>query len=82
MTTHNVHACQSCGMPIEAGPYCQYCADQNGTLHGFHETVARMGQFMKRQHPELSDAEAERRTLDYMAGMPAWRAHPELLKRR
>jgi hypothetical protein len=76
------HSCQSCGMPIEAGPYCQYCADGSGTLHGFEETVVRMGQFLRRQTPGLSDAETEKRTLDYMASMPAWREHPELQKRR
>jgi len=75
-------SCQSCGMPIEAGPYCQYCADEHGNLHGFDETVSRMGQFMKRQTPGISDDDAERLTLDYMANMPAWRDHPELRKRR
>lgn len=75
------HNCQSCGMPIEAGPYCQYCADENGALHGFDETVVRMSQFMKRQTPGITDEKAEAMTLDYMATMPAWRDHPSLTER-
>ncbi len=72
------HNCQSCGMPIEAGPYCQYCADKDGRLHSFDETVVRMSQFMKRQTPGISDEQARTMTLDYMAEMPAWRGHPGL----
>jgi hypothetical protein len=30
MTT--AHACESCGMPIETGRYCDYCTDENGSL--------------------------------------------------
>ena len=75
------HNCQSCGMPVEAGPYCQYCADSSGKLHGFEETVVRMGQFMKRQTPGMTDETAEAAALSYMAGMPAWRDRPELAAR-
>jgi len=75
------HTCQSCAMPIDAGVYCQYCADENGELHPFEESVERMSQFMKREQPGLSDREAVNQTLSYMAKMPAWREHPELKKR-
>ena len=72
------HHCQSCGMPVEAGPYCQYCADADGRLHSFDETVVRMSQFMKRQTPGISDEQAKEMTLNHMAAMPAWRDCPEL----
>jgi hypothetical protein len=70
--------CQSCGMPINTGHYCQYCADSEGKLHGFDETVARMSQFMKRQDAKLTDEAARDQTLAHMAKMPAWQDHPKL----
>jgi hypothetical protein len=69
-------------MPIDSGQYCQYCADESGKLHGFEETVERMSQFMARQEPGLSPKAATAKTLDYMAGMPAWKNHPGLKARR
>ena len=78
----DTHHCESCGMPVEAGPYCRYCADGDGRLHSFDETVTRMSQFMKRQTPGISDDKAEEMTLDHMAAMPAWRDHPALTARR
>ncbi len=70
--------CHSCGMPIEAGIYCQYCTDESGKLQPFEERFERMVQWMSRQKPELSRRDAERQTLAYMAGMPAWRDHPKV----
>lgn len=74
--------CQSCGMPVEAGPYCPYCVDEHGNLQAFEERLARMAQWMRRSTPGLSQAEAEARALDSMATMPAWRGHPGLAARR
>ena len=79
--TNEKHHCQSCGMTIESGPYCEYCVDENGALQDFDERLARMTQFMKRRDASLSPAEAEARTLDYMATMPAWRDHPRVAGR-
>jgi hypothetical protein len=76
------HACDSCGMPIETGQYCQYCVDESGKLQGFEETVARMSQFMARQKPGLTAQDAKAQTLAYMANMPAWKDHPGLKARR
>ena len=76
------NSCHSCGMPSESGPYCQYCADEQGNLHGFEETVERMTQFWQRREPELGEQEARGRTLEHMANMPAWRDHPKLADRR
>ncbi len=70
--------CQSCGMPIETGRYCCHCSDAQGTLHGFDETVARMAQFWRSQDPGLTEETARRKTLAYMATMPAWKDHPRL----
>ena len=71
--------CESCGMPIETGAYCQYCADEHGNLQGFDERFARMLQWVRRESPSLTAAEAEAKTLATMSVMPAWRDHPALL---
>jgi len=72
------HSCESCGMPIESGPYCQYCVDEHGKLQAFDERFERMVQWQLRQKPGLARAQAERETLAYMAKMPAWRDHPRV----
>jgi hypothetical protein len=76
-TTH----CESCGMPIETGPYCQYCVGADGRLQDFDERLARMLQFQRRQHPNQSEAETLQQTLEYMATMPAWKDHPRVTNR-
>ncbi len=73
--------CQSCGMPIEAGPYCHHCVDDAGNLHAFAERFERMMQWTKREKPDLDQKVAEQQTLAYMATMPAWKDHPELKAR-
>jgi len=73
--------CQSCGMPIESGPYCQHCVDDKGQLQAFDERFERMMQWTRREKPELDSVTAERETLAYMAKMPAWRDHPGLSAR-
>jgi len=71
-------SCDSCGMPIDKGRYCQYCTHSSGILYGFEETVARMSEFMRRQDPMLTEDQAHRKTLAHMARMPAWQDHPKL----
>jgi hypothetical protein len=73
--------CHSCGMPVESGIYCQYCADGAGNLHPFDETVRRMTAFWQSTDSSLSVEAAERKTLEHMAKMPAWKDHPELGRR-
>ncbi len=70
--------CQSCGMTIEDGTYCQHCTDDSGNLQAFDERFERMVQFALRQGQGASRDEAERKTLAYMATMPAWRDHPKV----
>ncbi|MGC4119451.1 MAG: zinc ribbon domain-containing protein [Myxococcales bacterium] len=70
--------CESCGMPIETGPYCQHCTDDHGKLQAFEERFERMVQFQARRSPNLSRAEVEAQTRAYMATMPAWKSHPKL----
>jgi len=74
--------CQSCGMPIEAGPYCQHCINEEGNLQAFAERLERMAQWIRRTRDGLTRTEAEAQALDHMASMPAWRDHPELHARR
>jgi hypothetical protein len=72
------HACESCGMPIEAGPYCHYCVDDAGKLQPFDERFERMVQWQAKREPNASRDEIEKKTLAYMAGMPAWKDHPRV----
>jgi hypothetical protein len=72
------HPCESCGMPIEAGPYCQYCVDDKGKLQPFDERFERMVQWQARREPKATRAELEKKTLAYMATMPAWKEHPRV----
>lgn len=70
--------CDSCGMPMEAGPYCSYCVDEKGSLQAFEERFERMVQWQAKREPNTSRAELETKTLRYMATMPAWRDHPKV----
>lgn len=70
-------ACQSCGMKIESGPYCQYCVGADGKLQPFDERFERMVQWQMRQK-QSPRAQAEKETLAYMAKMPAWQDHPRV----
>lgn len=70
--------CESCSMPIESGPYCEHCASPEGVLIDFDECVARFLQWTAKHEPDLGPDEARRRTLAFMASMPAWRDHPEV----
>lgn len=72
------HACESCSMPIESGPYCQYCVDPSGKLQAFEERFERMIAWQQRRTPEASRADLERATLAFMARMPAWKDHPRV----
>lgn len=73
--------CQSCGMPIDNGRYCSHCVDAQGQLQDFDQRFERMVQWALREEPGLARADAEQRTLDYMARMPAWAQHPRVLAR-
>jgi hypothetical protein len=73
--------CESCGMPIDSGVYCQYCTDATGNLQEFDERLTRMAQWTLRQGQAKTPAEAEQRALAYMATMPAWKDHPKLAAR-
>ncbi len=73
------HRCESCGMPIEAGPYCPHCVDARGQLQDFATRFDRMVAWQQRRGSPRAQAEAE--TIAYMATMPAWKDHPEVLAR-
>jgi hypothetical protein len=75
------HKCESCGMPIDSGVYCEYCTDQTGKLQEFDERLARMTQWVVKQTQGATPAEAEQQAIAHMAKMPAWRSHPKLLAR-
>jgi len=76
MTTQ--HGCESCGMPIDDGTYCQYCSDENGNLQPFDERFERMVQWTMGRGEAQSREQAEANTLAYMATMPAWKDHPKV----
>ena len=70
-------------MPIESGPYCQYCADEKGSLMPFDETLERMIQFALRQEgAPATREEARQKTLEFMSTMPAWSDHPKVKSAR
>lgn len=71
--------CESCGMSIEAGIYCEHCTDENGKLHPFEERFERMIQWTTRNDPAITREAAEAATLQYMATMPAWQDHPKVV---
>ena len=71
-------ACDSCSMPIEAGSLCQHCGDDDGNLIPFDEAFERFVQWVMKQEPDLERQAAERQTVEFMAGMPAWSGRPEL----
>lgn len=74
--------CESCSMPIESGPYCEYCTDEHGNLQAFDERFERMVQWVVRQKPDTPRADAEKQTVEFMGTMPAWKDHPALAARR
>ena len=43
--------CESCGMPIEAGPYCRHCVDDSGKLQPFEERFERRLAHRSRKAP-------------------------------
>jgi hypothetical protein len=69
-------------MTIEDGTYCDYCTDENGNLQSFDDRFDRMVQWMMRREHAASREEAEKKTLAYMATMPAWRNHPRVVAAR
>ncbi len=73
------HKCESCGMPIETGIYCQYCVDESGALQDFPTRFERMVAWQERRGS--ARPQAERETIAYMATMPAWKDHPEVKAR-
>ena len=78
-----VEKCLSCGMPLTdesrraETDYCRYCTDDSGALQPFEERFERMTQWAIRKDG-LDRNQAEKRTLEYMRTMPAWRDHPKL----
>ena len=70
--------CESCSMPIETGPYCQYCIDEEGNLQDFETRLTKMMAWAKGQNPEVSDQDLRTQTMAHMKTMPAWKDHPKL----
>ena len=73
--------CHSCTMPIESGTLCQYCGDEHGQLRPFDELFPRMVQWTMKNEAGISQADAESKTLQFMASMPAWQSHPDIRSR-
>jgi hypothetical protein len=69
-------------MPIESGPYCVHCVTPSGELQPFGERFEKMVGWQLRQKPGLLREQAERDTIAFMARMPAWRDHPEVVARQ
>jgi hypothetical protein len=65
-------------MPIESGRFCAHCVDETGELRDFETRFERMVAWAMRSDTNLTRVEAERKTIAYMSGMPAWRDHPSV----
>jgi hypothetical protein len=76
--TEEILNCESCGMPIESGHYCQHCTDEHGNLQDFDTRFATMVAWLQRRQPDASREALEAETRSYLATMPAWRNHPRL----
>jgi len=73
--------CESCGMPVETGRYCEYCTDADGNLQAFEERFERMVSWQARREPDASRERLEAETLEHMATLPAWKDHPRVVSR-
>jgi hypothetical protein len=69
-------------MPIETGRYCDRCTDESGQLLPFEQQFERMVAWQARRDLAASRADLESQTLDYLATMPAWQAHPRVTMRQ
>ena len=63
--------CESCGMPIEKGKYCQYCAP-NGKLKTMEEVRESWSNFVMKQEG-ISKEEALKKVDEAMKKLPAWK---------
>lgn len=70
--------CESCGMPIATGVYCQYCTDETGKLQSFEVRFERMVEWAVEQDPKSDRAAVEKDTLAHMSTLPAWKDHPRV----
>jgi hypothetical protein len=73
--------CESCGMPIESGHYCQFCTDADGNLQDFDTRFEKMVAWQARRNPDAPREQLEAETRAHMATLPAWRNHPRLAER-
>jgi len=71
-------ACESCSMTIDSGTYCEHCSDERGALQPFEERLERFMSWTLREEPDLDPAVARRKTIEFMATMPAWKDRPEV----
>jgi len=74
----NKVSCESCGMPIQGGKYCQYCVDEKGNLQSFETRFEKMVQWVLSKEPTTPRAEAEKRTRARMQTLLAWKDDPRL----
>lgn len=76
---NSLNMCQSCGMKINIGKYCQYCVNEKGELQTFDERLEKMITWCREEDPNIPYDSAKLRTLEYMRTMPAWKNHPRIL---
>ncbi|MEO7993678.1 MAG: zinc ribbon domain-containing protein [bacterium] len=74
-------ACISCGFPVseaikhgawtEGRDFCNYCANDDGSLRTYDEVQARYSQFLQ-QSESLDAAAATAKVAGILAKQPAW----------
>ena len=64
--------CESCGMTIDDGTYCEHCTDDKGALRSFEQVFEGTvtGYFMGMQ--QMPRDEAEQAAKEHLSKMPAW----------
>jgi hypothetical protein len=81
MGVESSRTCESCGMPIDVGRYCEHCTDEEGNLQAFEVRFEKMVGFTLSRDPGLDRKQAERLVREHMRRMPAWKGHPALAAR-
>ncbi|MGB9675292.1 MAG: zinc ribbon domain-containing protein [Candidatus Nanoarchaeia archaeon] len=62
--------CESCGMSIKTGKYCEFCAP-NGTLLPLSELIEKMVKAITKKQG-VEEEVALKRVISHLRKMPAW----------
>ena len=82
LAEHPLYAASAIPLVTASGVHASTIAEYAITvLLALAHHVPRMVQWQARREPNAARAELEKKTLDYMATMPAWKDHPRVRAR-